>query len=405
MTQRTCSADDCDEPHEAKGYCRRHYQVYLEHGKPESRWERGMSPKKTRAVLAMSDKRRLSTEVALQRILDAGFTPLEEPFVYVSARTKIDVKCNVCEKPLTRALQHITAGHACKYCAQRAVLDAAMATAEEAAAEFLLHGFTPTEQLPERVATCRRFTCTREGCDHLCRPSLNALRHAKRRTGCKLCSMREVFDAIRPTDDQIMAELDDFGFKPDGPLVYVNASTPIPCICAKCGGKANPRLTGLRSGKTGGCLACGRRAKATSAADTWASRGSIPGWIYLVESDAPLNGGIVRKFGVTCRPDKRLDGHRRAGFSKVIQLIAMPSLELAYHAESMVKAELAADGVSQAMASGSLASGGWTETFFADAAPYLTLTPFAAMALANANTAGEAESVTAPPAQLSLWAA
>jgi len=50
--------------------------------------------------------------------------------------------------------------------------------------------------------------------------------------------------------------------------------------------------------------------------------------------------------------------------------------------QTLVKAELEADGVHPAIHPDNMPSGGWTETYLTEQAPWLTLTPFVEQVLA-----------------------
>jgi len=232
-----------------------------------------------------ADKSRLDQLLALTRMKNANWEPLEE---YKNANKPWKCKCLDCGSISSPTYAHIQQGRkGCKTCGIKKNSDLRRLPEESAVGIALKAGFIPLEPYLGRHYP---WKCRCSTCNEIVKPQLGGIIAGN---GCLNCS-RRVIDPKEAKSLMIKNELE--------PLIeYPGAGTPWKCKCLKCNNEVFPRYSQIKM-KIGGCKFC-------------ASYGydfSSPGIFYIL-TNLDLE---AHKIGITNvgAKEKRLEKHAKEGW-------------------------------------------------------------------------------------------
>ena len=248
------------------------------------------------------DKFLASRAKAYAEIASIGLEPLEP---YPGTLVPWKSRCLTCGTFVNPSVGNIRAGRtkSCGHgCRQR---ELPHKWSRQTIAEFAeLHGFElhePVQQEQVGAAAKWHATCSACGTSTIIQPN----RLPTNESGCRTCASRQSADRLRTPPDVAVAAMRRVDLEPQVP--YINAQTPWPCICTKCGGDCSPTYWSVAQGRgTGLCLCPGGRG----------IRSDDDAYIYLMES-AELG---ARKVGIGKAGSIRLSTNVWQGFPKVLEV-------------------------------------------------------------------------------------
>lgn len=189
----------------------------------------------------------IDPELAVQKMLEQGWKPLEE---YKSALTPWKSECVKCGHRGKPRFANVQRGSGCTKCKNAEKIDPKKLTEEQAVQIMLDAGLKP---LVPYVNTKTQWDSLCLKCQKVTSPTLGNVKKTK--IACAFCSGLKVDpkDAIQVMKGANLIPLEDFP----------NATTKWMCKCGKCGKIVFPVYTHIKQGQ-GGCVSCGREATAKS---------------------------------------------------------------------------------------------------------------------------------------------
>lgn len=358
--------------------------------------------------------RKLTAEECAAVLAGANLEALED---YRGGMWPLRCRCLICDAEVSPRLNNIRSGQSsgCKACARKRVVQSKQLSDDARLATLAAVNLKPLVPYPGYAVP---WPCRCLICDATVSPQLKTIRQGG---GCQACGHARTGQANRTDAATAAATMREHGLEPLAP--YPGTNTPWPCKCMLCGAECAPRHSVVQRDNSQGCPTCAwrrlgvARAKpADIAAEAMRARGyeplepypglarhpwrcrhvcgrevtpslnqitggsggcrscatngfktDRPGWVYLIER--PEDG--VRQYGITNDPVVRLRTHRRSGFTVVVELFACDEGYQAEEIEATIRAYLRARAIGPACGRHELRGGGWTETFYAAAAPDL----------------------------------
>lgn len=141
------------------------------------------------------------------------------------------------------------------------------------------------------------------------------------------------------------------------PLEPYNTSGRLRCECEACGKQYSVDTGNVMAGKRCRCLC-------RTGFDP-----SRPSVIYIVESECKT----IRKFGISNHPDQRYKDHQRQGFTVVVDEMAFNTGWDAEFIERRILEKVRRVEAGPALKASSMKQGGWSETYWTEKAPSLSL--------------------------------
>lgn len=344
--------------------------------------------------------RRASTaERAVQRMLAAGFEPLE---AYPGSAKPWLCMHLACGEERTPSLNTIRAnGTSCRPCSLAARGQKAW-TAADARAFFLASGLQPLEPYPG--SSSKRWRSMHLPCGRLVSPRLGNL--VQGQGPCRECGLAATHRAQRLQEEAACRLMRERGLEPASPFPGVDSpwrSTHMPC-----GREVSPSYSNIKKGQ-GGCISCAARSAAdllrlpeaeavavfeqaglhpiepyVASNRPWSARHvcgrvvsptlsnvrSGRGICRYCNSSFPYGGPAVLylvakqtalKIGIAATDGQRLETHRRHGWL-LHWVVELPTGDAAYNAEQGVIAHWREMGLSAALTATDMPQGGATET-------------------------------------------
>ena len=184
--------------------------------------------------------KRLSNEEATKIMEAAGLKPIVP---YDSSATPWLSLCNTCKREVSPTLNAIHQGKSsCKYCSGNKI------DTKEALEIFARSGLEPLEEF-KNGSTPWKSRCLK--CGSTVSPSLKTVKRHGR--GCKVCSQAEKINKLKFNESDAIRLMREVGLEPLE--TYTNSSTPWKSRCLKCKKIVTPRLSLVKSKKTG-CAYC-----------------------------------------------------------------------------------------------------------------------------------------------------
>jgi hypothetical protein len=185
---------------------------------------------------------RTPESVAIQLMVDAGFTPLEK---YVSQKMPWKSKCMKCKRTVTPTLGNVINGNSgCGFCSGKVV------DPEDAVALMLEAGLSPLEpySFSDSPWKCRHLVCGRE-----VSPSYSSIRRGQ--GGCRKCGYEIGAKKNLYPEAEAIEIMKSANFRPLE--AFTKSSDPWKCECMKCKKNVYPTLSNVKSGNSR-CIYCSK---------------------------------------------------------------------------------------------------------------------------------------------------
>jgi hypothetical protein len=205
--------------------------------------------------------RRIDEKYAFSIMLKAGVRPLE-PFTS-SSRPWL-CKCLKCKYQVSPTYNSVQQGNgACKYCAGNAVHP------NEIRKVLKKLKLKPLVEFPgaKKPWKCKCLVCSK-----VVSPNFSALKSGN--SGCQYCARKLVGDKNRTDKDYALKLMNSVGLEPIEP--FKNSQYPWKSKCVKCGKLVSPRLSQVKSRKSGCKFCAGRAIDERDAVKFFKSKGLKP---------------------------------------------------------------------------------------------------------------------------------
>jgi hypothetical protein len=204
---------------------------------------------RTCAVLAASQRRRMTTEEASIVMLENGFQPLEE---YPGNQTKWRCKCTTCgQEVLVLRNTVATNGTGCKHCWESRRGQALRVSEADAVAVMESAGLKPLEPYKRSGDPWR---CIHIACGREVSPSYNSVQQGA--GGCQKCGFLKTAAAIRHDAEFAADIMRSAGLEPLEN--YPGSKSKWRCLHLECGQEVLATFAGIRQGESG-CFRCGAK--------------------------------------------------------------------------------------------------------------------------------------------------
>jgi hypothetical protein len=172
-------------------------------------------------------------------MLSAGFKPLVP---YENSSIPWKSKCLKCKKEVSPTFNNVKSkGVSCPYCSGNAV------HIDDVRKTFSKARLKPLEEFP---GAKKPWKCECLVCGEIVSPTYSSVKSGG---GCRVCARKKVGLAIRTKDSEAIEIMKASGLKPLEP--FKSSGTPWKCRCMKCKREVTPRLSMVKSNKSG-CAYC-----------------------------------------------------------------------------------------------------------------------------------------------------
>jgi hypothetical protein len=188
-------------------------------------------------LVKMKLKQRTPEKEAIQRMIKAGFEPLEP---YKNAHSKWKCKCLKCGKNISITYGNIRSGFSGR---KQCCSPVAVHSKEEAIKKFATQGFILLQ--PYTISSAYlKVECKK--CGKISKRSYQSLETRGKKPKCVWCAN------LRKDSKEVVAFMTKNGLKPKTP--YKGANEPWKCICLKCKKEVSSSYASVRDGS--GCGYC-----------------------------------------------------------------------------------------------------------------------------------------------------